>query len=163
MEAPETRYARSGGAYIAYRIVGSGPLDLVLLQGGFSHVELQLEEPSFARFLGRLASFSRLIVLDVRGTGLSDRTMHLPTLEEQVDDVLAVLDAAGCERAALFGLGQGGVLASLFTAAHPDRATALVLFGTCARLIRAEGYLWGRAPEEFARLLRFTEEGWGHG
>ena len=91
MEAPETRYARSGGAYIAYRIVGSGPLDLVLLQGGFSHVELQLEEPSFARFLGRLASFSRLIVLDVRGTGLSDRTMHLPTLEEQVDDVLAVL------------------------------------------------------------------------
>ena len=163
MEAPDTRYARSGGAYIAYRIVGSGPVDLVLLQGGFSHVELQLEEPSFARFLGRLASFSRLIVLDVRGTGLSDRTMHLPTLEEQVDDVLAVLDAAGCERAALFGLGQGGVLASLFAAAHPDRATALVLFGTCARLIRAEGYPWGRAPEEFARLLRFTEEGWGHG
>src|SRR6516225_9249991 len=80
MEAPDTRYARSGGAYIAYRIVGSGPVDLVLLQGGFSHVELQLEEPSFARFLGRLASFSRLIVLDVRGTGLSDRTMHLPTL-----------------------------------------------------------------------------------
>ena len=163
MEAPDTRYARSGGAYIAYRIVGSGPVDLVLLQGGFSHVELQLEEPSFARFLGRLASFSRLIVLDVRGTGLSDRTMHLPTLEEQVDDVLAVLDAAGCERAALFGLGQGGVLASLFAAAHPDRATALVLFGTCARLIRAEGYPWGRAPEEFGRLLRFTEEGWGHG
>jgi pimeloyl-ACP methyl ester carboxylesterase len=88
MQAPETRYARSSGAYIAYRIMGSGPLDLVLLQGGFSHVELQLEEPSFARFLGRLASFSRLIVLDVRGTGLSDRTMHLPTLEEQVDDAL---------------------------------------------------------------------------
>ena len=81
MEAPETRYVRSSGAYIAYRIMGSGPVDLVLLQGGFSHVELQLEEPSFARFLGRLASFSRLIVLDVRGTGLSDRTMHLPTLE----------------------------------------------------------------------------------
>ena len=115
MEAPQTRYARSDGAYIAYRIVGSGPVDLVLLQGGFSHVELQLEEPSFARFLGRLASFSRLIVLDVRGTGLSDRTMHLPTLEDQVDDVLAVLDAVGCERAALFGLGQGGVLACVFS------------------------------------------------
>jgi class 3 adenylate cyclase len=163
MQAPETRYARSSGAYIAYRIVGSGPVDLVLLQGGFSHVELQLEEPSFARFLGRLASFSRLIVLDVRGTGLSDRTMHLPTLEEQVDDVLAVLEAAGSERAALFGVGQGGVLASLFAAAHPDRATALVLFGTCARLIRAEGYPWGRAYEEFEGLLRFTEGGWGHG
>jgi len=163
MEAPETRYVRSSGAYIAYRIMGSGPVDLVLLQGGFSHVELQLEEPSFARFLGRLASFSRLIVLDVRGTGLSDRTMHLPTLEEQVDDVLAVLDAVGCERAGLFGVGQGGVLACLFAAAHPGRATALVLFGTCARLIQAEGYPWGRAPEEFARLLQSTEQGWGQG
>src|SRR5215469_12866538 len=111
MEVPETRYVRSSGAYIAYRIVGSGPVDLVLLQGGFSHVELQLEEPLFARFLGRLASFSRLIVLDMRGTGLSDRTMHFPALEEQVDDVLAVLDDAGCERASLFGLSQGGVLA----------------------------------------------------
>ena len=163
MEAPETRYVRSSGAYIAYRIMGSGPVDLVLLQGGFSHVELQLEEPSFARFLGRLASFSRLIVLDVRGTGLSDRTMHLPTLEEQVDDVLAVLDAVGCERAGLFGVGQGGVLACLFAAAHPGRTTALVLFGTCARLIQAEGYPWGRAPEEFARLLQSTEQGWGQG
>jgi class 3 adenylate cyclase len=163
MEAPETRYARSSGAYIAYRIMGSGPVGLVLLQGGFSHVELQLEEPSFARFLGRLASFSRLIVLDVRGTGLSDRTIHLPTLEDQVDDVLAVLDAAGCERPALFGLGQGGVLASLFAAAHPGRATALILYGTCARLTRAEGYPWGRADEEFGRLLRITEEGWGRG
>ena len=121
MEIPETRYVRSGGAYIAYRIIGGGPVDLVMLSGGFSHVELQLEEPSFARFLGRLASFCRLIILDVRGTGLSDKTMNLPTLEEQVDDVLAVLDAAGSERAALFGLSQGGVLASLFAAAHPDR------------------------------------------
>jgi class 3 adenylate cyclase len=163
MEIPETRYARSGGAYIAYRIIGSGPVDLVLLSDSFSHVELQLEEPSFARFLGRLASFSRLIVLDVRGTGLSDKTMNLPTLEEQVDDVLAVLDAAGCERAALFGLSQGGVLASLFAAAHPDRATALILFGTCARLTLADGYPWGRTPEEVGRNLQITEEGWGRG
>jgi pimeloyl-ACP methyl ester carboxylesterase len=163
VEIPETSYARSGGAYIAYRIVGSGPVDLVLLSGGFSHVELQLEEPSFARFLDRLASFSRLIVLDVRGTGLSDRTMNLPTLEEQVDDVLAVLDAAGCERAALFGLSQGGALASLFAAAHPHRATALIMFGTCARLTRTDGYPWGRSPEEVDRYLQITEEGWGQG
>ena len=163
MEAPETRYVRSSGAYIAYRTMGSGPVDLVLLQGGFSHVEVQLEEPSLARFLGRLASFSRLIVLDIRGTGLSDRTMDLPALEEQADDVLAVLDAAGCDRAALFGIGQGGVLASLFAAAHPGRATALVLYGTAARLTQAEGYPWGRAPEEFERLLRGTEEAWGRG
>ena len=163
IEVPETRYVRIGGAYIAYRIIGSGPVDLVLLSGGFSHVELQLEEPSFSRFLGRLASFSRLIVLDVRGTGLSDKTMNLPTLEEQVDDVLAVLDAVGCERAALFGLSQGGVLASLFAAAHPDRVTALILFATCARLTRTDGYPWGRTPEEVGRYLQVTEEGWGQG
>ena len=163
MEIPETRYVRSGGAYIAYRIIGGGPVDLVMLSGGFSHVELQLEEPSFARFLGRLASFCRLIILDVRGTGLSDKTMNLPTLEEQVDDVLAVLDAAGSERAALFGLSQGGVLASLFAAAHPDRATALILFGTCARLTRTDGYPYGRTPEEVERYLQITEQGWGHG
>ena len=163
MEAPETRYVRSGGAYIAYRIIGSGPVDLVLLSGGFSHVELQLEEPSFARFLGRLAWFSRLIVLDARGTGLSDKTMNLPTLEEQVDDVLAVLDAAGSQRAALFGLSQGGVLASLFAAAHPDRITALILFGTCARVTRTDGYPWGRTSEEVGRYLQITEDGWGRG
>ena len=163
MEIPETRYVRSGGAYIAYRIIGGGPVDLVMLSGGFSHVELQLEEPSFARFLGRLASFCRLIILDVRGTGLSDKTMNLPTLEEQVDDVLAVRDAAGSERAALVGLSQGGVLASLFAAAHPDRATALILFGTCARLTRTDGYPYGRTPEEVERYLQITEQGWGHG
>ena len=163
MEIPETRYVRSGGAYIAYRIIGGGPVDLVMLSGGFSHVELQLEEPSFARFLGRLASFCRLIILDVRGTGLSDKTMNLPTLEEQVDDVLAVLDAAGCKRAALLGLSQGGALASLFAAAHPHRAAALIMFGTCARLTRTDGYPYGRTPEEVERYLQITEQGWGHG
>ena len=105
----ETKYARSGDAHIAYQTVGDANLDLVLLPGAFSHVEHQWEEPSFARFLHRLASFSRLIVLDVRGTGLSDRATDLPTLEEQIDDVLAVLDAVGSKRAALFGLSQGAV------------------------------------------------------
>jgi len=90
VETPETRYTRSGQVHIAYQVVGRGPLDLVLLPGAFSHIEHQWEEPSFARFLHRLASFSRLIVLDVRGTGLSDRWKELPTLEEQIDDVLAV-------------------------------------------------------------------------
>jgi alpha/beta hydrolase fold len=122
MQTPvETRYARSGEVHIAYQTVGSGSVDLILLPGAFSHVEHQWEEPSFARFLRRLASFSRLIVLDVRGTGLSDRAAELPTLEEQIDDVLAVLDAVGSERAALFGLSQGGGLAAPFAAAHPDR------------------------------------------
>jgi class 3 adenylate cyclase len=159
----ETRYARSGDAHIAYQMVGSGSVDLILLPGAFSHVEHQWEEPSFARFLRRLASFSRLIVLDVRGTGLSDRAAQLPTLEEQIDDVLAVLDAVGSERAALFGLSQGGGLAALFAAAHPDRTTALVLFGAYARTMRAHDYPWGRTPEEYETLMRIADEGWGSG
>lgn len=159
----DTRYARSGEAHIAYQAVGDGPLDLVLLPGAFSHVEHQWEEPSFQRFLQRLASFSRLIVLDVRGTGLSDRAPDLPTLEEQIDDVLAVLDAVGSRSAALFGLSQGGGLASLFAATHPDRTTALVLFGSYARVMRADDYPFGRTPEEYDRLIRTAEDGWGSG
>ena len=164
MQTPaETRYARSGEVHIAYQTVGSGSVDLILLPGAFSHVEHQWEEPSFARFLRRLASFSRLIVLDVRGTGLSDRAAELPTLEEQIDDVLAVLDAVGSERAALFGLSQGGGLAALFAAAHPDRTAALVLFDAYARILRADDYPWGRTPEEYETLMRVADEGWGSG
>jgi pimeloyl-ACP methyl ester carboxylesterase len=159
----ETKYARSGDAHIAYQTVGNAPLDLVLLPGAFSHVEHQWEEPSFARFLHRLASFSRLIVLDVRGTGLSDRGAELPTLEEQIDDVLVVLDAVGSEQAALFGLSQGGGLAALFAAAHPTRTSALVLFGAYARALWAENFSWGRRPEEYDNLLRIADEGWGGG
>src|SRR5436190_19752131 len=164
MQTPvETRYARSGEAHIAYQTVGSGSVDLILLPGAFSHVEPQWGGPSFARFLRRLASFSRLIVFDVRGTGLSDRAAELPTLEEQIDDVLAVLDAVGSERAALFGLSQGGGLAALFAAAHPDRTSALVLFGAYARSTRADDYPWGRTPEEYETLFRTADEGWGSG
>jgi len=164
MQTPaETRYARSGEAHIAYQTVGSGPVDLILLPGAFSHVEHQWEEPSFARFLRRLASFSRLIVFDVRGTGLSDRAAELPTLEEQIDDVLAVLDAVDSERAALFGLSQGGGLAALFAAAHPDRTSALVLFGAYARSTWADDYPWGRTPENYETLMRTADEGWGSG
>jgi pimeloyl-ACP methyl ester carboxylesterase len=159
----ETRYARSGDAHIAYQAVGDANLDLVLLPGAFSHVEHQWEEPSFARFLQRLASFSRLIVLDVRGTGLSDRAADLPTLEEQIDDVLAVLDAVGSERATLFGLSQGGGLASLFAAAHPARTSALVLFGAYARSVWADDFTWGRTPEDYDELMRLADEGWGSG
>jgi pimeloyl-ACP methyl ester carboxylesterase len=159
----ETRYARSGDAHIAYQTVGDASLDLVLLPGAFSHVEHQWEEPSFARFLHRLASFSRLIVLDVRGTGLSDRAADLPTLEEQIDDVLAVLDGVGSERAALFGLSQGGGLATLFAAAHPARASALILFGAYARSIWADDFWWGRTPEDYDKLMRLADEGWGSG
>jgi class 3 adenylate cyclase len=161
VDTPETRYARSGQVHIAYQVVGDSPLDLVLLPGAFSHIEHQWEEPSFARFLHRLASFSRLIVLDVRGTGLSDRWTELPTLEEQVDDVLAVLDAVGSEQAALFALSQGGALATLFASAHPERTSALVLFGAYARIQWSEDYPWGRTAEEYETLLRIADDGWG--
>ena len=159
----ETHYARSGDVHIAYQTVDDADLDLVLLPGAFSHVEHQWEEPSFARFLHRLASFSRLIVLDVRGTGLSDRAADLPTLEEQIDDVLAVLDAVGSKRAALFGLSQGGGLATLCAAAHPARTSALVLFGAYARSMWADDFPWGWTPEDYDELMRLAHEGWGSG
>jgi len=114
--SPETRYAKSGDVNIAYQVVGEGPLDLVLVPGWVSHVERVWEDPTFAAFLRRLASFSRLILLDRRGTGLSDRVSRLPTLEERMDDVRAVMDAAGSERAALFGISEGGPMCMLFAA-----------------------------------------------
>src|SRR5579864_8535544 len=118
---PETRYAKSGEVHIAYQVIGRGPVDLLRIPGLFTHVEHQWEEPSFARFLNRLASFARLIVFDARGAGLSDRAPELPPMEEQMDDVLAVLDAVGSSSAAIFGLSQAGPMAILFAASHPER------------------------------------------
>ena len=131
---PETRYAKSGDVHIAYQVVGQGPIDVVLIPGLFTHVEHQWEEPSFARFLSRLASFSRLIVFDARGAGLSDQAPELPPMEEQMDDVLAVMDAAGSKRAAIAGTLEGGPMAALFAATHPDRVSHLVLYATFARV-----------------------------
>src|SRR5438876_2125928 len=117
---PDTRYAKSGDIHIAYQVVGDGPIDLVFLPRLFSQVEHQWEEPSFAHFLGRLASFSRLIPIDARGSGLSDRAPVLPPLEEQMDDVLAVLDEVGSSSAAFLGLSQAGPMAIMFAASHPQ-------------------------------------------
>src|SRR4051794_26889011 len=123
---PETRYARSGDVHIAYQVVGDGPIDLVLVPGFVSHVEESWEDPGATHFLQRLTSFSRLIRFDKRGTGMSDRVPDaaLPTLDERMDDVRAVMDAAGCERAALLGMSEGGPMSVLFAATHPQRATA---------------------------------------
>src|SRR5881409_1703690 len=141
---PETRYAKSGDVNIAYQVVGDGPTDLVYVPGWVSNIDLLWEKPKPARFLERLASFSRLILFDKRGTGMSDRVSNdrLPTLEERMDDVRAVLDAAGCERAALVGHSEGGNMSLLFAATYPERARALVLFGVYARRIRTEDYPW---------------------
>jgi len=160
---PETRYAKSGQIHIAYQVVGDGPIDLVFLPGLFSQVELPWEEPGYARFLSRLASFSRLIPIDARGTGLSDRAPVLPPMEEQVDDVLAVLDAVGSTSAALLGLSQAGPMAILFAASHPDRTGALVLYGSYASPREREGYPWGRTPQWMDDYDHLIDEKWGSG
>ena len=131
MNVPETRYASSDGVNIAYQVVGSGPFDLVYVPGWVSNIEVMWEEPRLASFLERLASFSRLILFDKRGTGLSDPVPDddLPTLERRMDDVRAVMDAAGSERAALLGHSEGGNMCILFAASFPERTSALVLDG----------------------------------
>ncbi len=161
---PDTRYARSGEVNIAYQVVGEGPLDLVFVSGWVSNLDLMWQEPSYARFLRRLASFSRLILFDKRGTGLSDRVPEadLPTLEERMDDVRAVLDAAGAERAALLGHSEGGPMCLLFAATYPERTVALVLIGTYAR--RLVGARLSRSAPSLRHTTPFfarSRTGWG--
>jgi pimeloyl-ACP methyl ester carboxylesterase len=161
----ETRYARSGDLNIAYQVVGEGPLDLVYVPGWVSNVELMWEEPAMARFLGRLASFSRLILFDKRGTGLSDRVSNdrLPTLEERMDDVRAVLEAVGSERAALFGHSEGGNMCVLFAATYPERTAALITLGSFARRRDPdEDYPWAPTAEDREETAADVERNWGH-
>jgi class 3 adenylate cyclase len=161
VDVPETRYALSGDVSIAYQVVGEGPFDLVYTPPFVSHVELTWDVPSLAAYFRRLASFSRLILFDKRGTGMSDRVGSLPTLETRMDDVRAVMDAAGSERAAIVGVSQGGPMAVLFAATYPNRAWALVLEGTYARIMWAPDYPWGVREEEFERELDEVVRGWG--
>ena len=135
MVPPETRYAKSGDVHIAYQVVGDGPLDLVWVQGAASNIEILWEFPEFARFSTRLASFCRLISFDKRGTGMSDRAAGIASLEERMDDVRAVMHAAGSARAAVFGQSEGGPMSLLFAATYPERTSALVLFGAFANSI----------------------------
>jgi pimeloyl-ACP methyl ester carboxylesterase len=163
MDRPATRYTKSGDTSIAYQVVGGGPLDLVLVPGFVSHVELAWEHPSLARFLDGLASFARLILFDKRGTGLSDRVpvRELPSLEQRMDDVRAVMDAAGSARAALFGFSEGGPMSILFATTHPERVSALVLYGTYAKRVRDADYPWAPTAEEHRLFLDTTEREWG--
>jgi pimeloyl-ACP methyl ester carboxylesterase len=162
MSTPPTQYARSGDASIAYQVVGEGEIDLVLVLGFATHLELQWESPPFARFFERIGSFSRLILFDKRGTGLSDPVTEAPTLEQRVDDVRAVMDAAGSERAALFGISEGGPMSVLFAATHPDRVTALVLHGAMGRTTEASDYPWA-SPAQALResAAEFIVPYWG--
>ncbi|MBI5878364.1 MAG: adenylate/guanylate cyclase domain-containing protein [Chloroflexi bacterium] len=162
---PETKYAKSGDFHIAYQTIGTGPMDLVFMHGWISHIEHMWEEPRMARFLNRLASFARLIVLDKRGTGMSDPVPldRLPTLEERMDDLRAVMDVVGSERAALMGTSEAGALSLLFAATYPARTTALVLLNSYARLAYAPDYAYGIPVEQTQGLLQAIEEGWGKG
>jgi class 3 adenylate cyclase len=160
---PETRYAKSGDVHIAYQVMGSGPFDLVLVVGFLSHLDLGHENARIVRFLERLSSFCRLIVFDKRGTGLSDRVSAMPTLEERMDDVRAVMDAVGSERAAIFGYSEGGPMSVLFSATYPQRTSAMILYASMARWSWSPDNPWGRTDEWFEGRSRLIEEYYGQG
>jgi class 3 adenylate cyclase/pimeloyl-ACP methyl ester carboxylesterase len=160
--APETRYARSGDLYIAYQVVGDGPIDVVYVPSWISQVEHYWEEPGVARSFNRLASFSRLIMFDRRGSGLSDPVPQGPTLEEQMDDVVAVMDAAGSEQAAIYAQLEGGAMAALFAATHPERTKALVLYEAQPKMSWAPDYDWAVRREEREVWVR-ERNNWGDG
>jgi pimeloyl-ACP methyl ester carboxylesterase/class 3 adenylate cyclase len=163
VQPPETRYALSGSVHIAYQEFGEGPLDLVIVPFTLSHVEMMWEEPMSARFLERLGSFARVVMFDKRGMGLSDRISGTPALEERIDDVRAVMDAVKLERAALFGMSEGGPMSLLFAATYPQRTSALVLFGAFARFMWHPGYPWGATREDIQLYEQLIESYWGTG
>jgi pimeloyl-ACP methyl ester carboxylesterase len=160
----QTKYAKAGDVHIAYQVVGEGPIDLVVVPGWVTHLEVQYwEEPSIARFFERLASFARLILFDKRGTGLSDRVARndLPTLEQRMEDLHAVMDAAGSRRAALFGISEGGPMSALFAATYPERTSALVMSGCYAKWIRADDYPWAPTRADHEAAFDAYERNWG--
>lgn len=165
MSTMQTRYAKSADVHIAYQVVGEGQVDLVMVNGWVTNLELMWEDPGWSTFSRRLASFSRLILFDKRGTGLSDRVSvrDMPTLEERMDDVRAVMDAVGSAGAFVFGISEGGPLSVLFAASYPERTRGLVLYGSFPRIISSEDYPWGFAPEQLEPLLELAERSWGDG
>lgn len=162
-QVPEVHYARSGEVNIAYQVIGDAPFDLVFVMGWVSHLEYFWGEPSFARFLRRLATFSRVILFDKRGTGLSDSVPidQLPTLEQRMDDVRAVMDAVGSKRAVLCGVSEGGPMCSLFAATYPEKTIALVMIGSYARRLKGDGYPWGPTEEDCERFFDEIRTNWG--
>jgi class 3 adenylate cyclase len=160
VEAPETHYTLSGDVNIAYQVVGEGQLDLVFIPSLTHHVELVWENPPQAQFFSRLASLGRLLLFDKRGTGMSDRVVGA-TLEVRMDDIRAVMDAAGSERAVICGLGDGGPLCALFAATYPERTKALVLVHTAARMVRSPELPWLPARAEREREIEELAHRWG--
>lgn len=161
MSPPETRYAKSGGVHIAYQVFGHGESDLVFVPGWTSHIEYAWEEPVFARFLNRLGSFCRVTWFDKRGTGLSDRDVGLPTLEQRMDDVRAVMDTVGIQRAAILGTSEGGSMSILFAATYPEKVSHLILYGAFARRIWDPDYPWAPTLKQREEWIDSLEKGWG--
>lgn len=160
---PKTRYAKSDGCNIAYQVVGDGPIDLVYIPGWVSNIDMMWTEPRLAAFLTGLAKFSRLILFDKRGTGLSDRMNHLSTLEERMDDIRAVMDAVGSSSAVLFGHSEGGTVSTLFAGTYPLRTIALITFGVFAKRKYSEDYPWGPSDAERQIFYKMVEENWADG
>jgi pimeloyl-ACP methyl ester carboxylesterase len=157
MLVPDPQYAKSGHVRIAYQVVGDGPFDLVFVPGFISNLDLTWDDPVRAQVWNRLAAFSRLILFDKRGTGLSDRTGGVPTLEERMD-VRAVMDAVGSRQAALFGASEGGAMSMLFAATYPDRTRGMVLYGAFSHFLS-----WVMPPDQLEAFLERLEKNWGTG
>ena len=158
MEPIRTHYAKNGDIHVAYQVFGEGDADLVFVPGFISHIENYWDDPNLARWLRRLGSFSRVILFDKQGTGLSDRVGKLPGMDERMDDVRAVMDAEGVEKAAIFGISEGGSLATLFAASHPDRSQALILYGAFAQFTS-----WFPTQEALEGLFQYIDSAWGSG
>lgn len=158
----DVRFARSGEVHVAYHVVGDGPVDIVYVQGAWSHLEVEWELPAYRRFCERLGEFARVIIFDKRGMGMSDRVAGATPLDVRMDDIRAVMDAAGSESAAIVGASEGGPLSMLFAAAHPERTTALILMGAEVRERKDEQWPWGEATEqEFEASMAMLPERWG--
>src|SRR5947208_2806662 len=155
---PVTQYAKSGDVHIAYQAFGDGPINLVMVPGFVSNVENYWDQPDFARFLNRLGSYARVVTFDKRGTGMSDRVAELPGLDQRMDDLRAVMDAAGMEQASLLGISEGGPLAVLFAATYPGRCRGLILYGSFSRFS-----YWFPTDESLANFFGYVEKAWGTG
>jgi class 3 adenylate cyclase len=160
MRVPDVRYAKSGEVHVAYQVIGEGPIDLVFAPGRVSHLEVYWENPDLAAFFTDVATFARLILFDKRGTGLSDRGVGVATLEDRMDDIRAIMDAAGSSKATVFGLSEGATMAILFAATYPEKTAGLIAFGGFAKGAWAPDYPWGRKAAAFAEGIEAIERDW---
>ncbi|MES1158787.1 MAG: adenylate/guanylate cyclase domain-containing protein [Terricaulis silvestris] len=161
MQTPSTHYAKSGTVNVAYQVFGDGPTTIVYVPGWLSHVDIMWEDPNWREFMERVSAFARVLLFDKRGTGCSDRDVGYPTLDDRMDDIRAVMDDAGIQRAAVFGSSEGGNMAMTFAAVHPERVTHLILFGCFAKRERSEDYPWAPTREERLRWIDSLERQWG--